>query len=117
VTLGKFYVPAPFIASKRPPARAGLRVEYATVLVQRPGVLDLWSDRGLPEGVIVREVVPDSPADKARLQTDRVITHVNGHKVATPAEFYREMARARGSVELTVLEDNGKEERVRLDLP
>ena len=42
----------------------------------------------MPQGVAIREVAPDSPADKARLQVDAVITQVNGKPVTTPAEFY-----------------------------
>jgi serine protease Do len=108
VRLAKFYVPGKFIASKRPPARGGLRVDYTSLIGQRGDVPFRW--RGIPEGVLVREVVPGSPADKAQIQENRVITRVNNHKVTTPAEFYDKMARADGPVKLTLLGSNGMEQ-------
>jgi len=98
VTLGKYYVPGPIIASQQPPARFGLRVDYTSIISQRLN----WPRRPLPEGVAIREVVPDSPADKHKLQVDKIITRVNGQPVTTPAEFYREMAKAGSPVELTL---------------
>jgi serine protease Do len=111
--LAKFYVAGPIIAAKQPPAKGGLRVDYTSVRAQRrreetPG--------GPPEGVIVREVIAESPADRAGLRPDKVITHVNGVAVTTPAEYYREIEKARDRVELTVLLSEGKPERVTLDL-
>ena len=64
-SLVKYYVPGPFIASRRPPAVGGLRVDYASTLIKtgadRP-------DAQIPAGVVVREVVPGSPAAKAGLR-------------------------------------------------
>jgi serine protease Do len=114
VRLAKFYVPGSIIASVRPPARGGLRVDYSSLLVQR-GPFFGWS-RSLPEGVIIREVIPGSSADKAHLQPDKVITHVNGKAVASPAEYYHEMSKARGRAELTFLNSEGGRETVILDL-
>jgi S1-C subfamily serine protease len=107
VTLAKYAVPGNPIASNRPRPRAGLRVDYASVLGQLRG-------GEIPRGVAVREVVPGSPADRARLQPDAVITAVNDHEVKTPAEFYREMDRAAGPVDLTYLNASGNPETVRL---
>jgi serine protease Do len=112
VKLAKFYVPGPVIASRRPPARAGLRVDYTSILASR-GNIPLWG-RGPPDGVMIREVVPGSAADKARLQPDKIITHVDGEAVTTPAEFYSAMARAGAVVDLTVLGSDGRPERVTL---
>jgi serine protease Do len=113
VTLAKFYVPAPVIASRRPPARGGLRVDYTSVLAQR-GATPPWGP-ATPDGVVIREVVPGSPADKAQLQADKLITHVNSRRVTTPAEFYEAMAQADGRAELTVLDSRGRPERVTID--
>jgi serine protease Do len=113
VTLGKFYVPAPCIASRRPPARGGLRVDYTSILSQRGGAPP-WGP-GPPDGVVIREVVPGSAADKAQLQVDKVITAVNGRRVTTPAEFYDAMGRADGRAELTVLNSDRRPERVTID--
>ena len=103
------YTPGKAIASHRPPARGGLRVDYVSILAQRIGL------QRLPEGVAVREVVPDSSADKARIQVDNVITRVAGRPVTTPAEFYDAMAKADGPVELSVLNLEGREDRVTVD--
>jgi serine protease Do len=92
--LAKFAVPGTPIASRRPKPRAGLRVDYTSVNVQEQG--------RVLEGVLVREVVPGSPADKAHLQVGTVITRVNNRAVSNPAEFYQEMDRAAGPVELTL---------------
>jgi serine protease Do len=100
VPLGKYYVPAPSIASRRPPAVGGLRVDYSSILSQRAGAVP-WGPVP-PEGVVIREVVPGSPADKAQLQVDKVITAVNDQPVKTPAEFYAAMERANGRAVLTV---------------
>ncbi|HKB41618.1 MAG TPA: trypsin-like peptidase domain-containing protein [Gemmataceae bacterium] len=113
VTLGKYYVPLPFIASQRPPARGGLRVDHASLYVQRIGG---EHPDGVPDGVLIREVVSGSAAEKARLELDRIITQVNGRRVHDPTQFYEEMARARGEAELTLLKADGGSERITLSL-
>jgi serine protease Do len=117
VTLAKFYVPGKIIASQRPPAPGGLRVDHLSILWQRVPFLPLRRHPSLPQGVVIREVLPNSPAEKAHLQVDKIITHVNGRPVATPADFYREMAGARGQpVKLTYLNAGGRrEEQVTID--
>jgi S1-C subfamily serine protease len=115
VRLAKYYVPGPIIASRRPPARGGLRVDYTSILVQR-NPFALWGGAGVADGVAIREVLPNSPADKADLQPDKVITRVDGQAVHTPAEFYAALARAKGRVELTVLTSEGRPEVVPLSL-
>ncbi len=112
-TLAKFAVPGPVIASRQPPARFGLRVDHTSILAQRP----FASRRGFPRGVIVREVVPSSPADRARLQPDKIITEVNGTSVTSPAEYYREIARTGNKVTLTYLTSDGRPEQVTLTQP
>ena len=119
VTLAKFKSPEKCIASKVPPAIGGLRVDYTSLLAQQP--VDPRIGRSIPSGVIVREVVPRSAADKAQLQIDKVITQVNDRRVTTPTEFYlcMENARAKGkSVELLVQSPDGRTANtVKLDLP
>jgi serine protease Do len=116
VTLAKFYVPDPGIASRRPPARGGLRVDWLSLLSQRAPFPFLRQP--LPaRGVLIREVLPGSPADKAHLQPDKVITHVGPTPVNTPAEYYKAMAGAKGTVELTVLSSDGaRSEKVKIDV-
>lgn len=111
VTLAKFYVPKPSLASRRSPAPAGLRVDDAAIAVQRPG---FHARTGVPDGVIIREVVPGSPADRAKLQTDRIITHVNGKAVNAPAEFHTAMKAARGDIELQLSHPEGGPSKIML---
>jgi serine protease Do len=112
VTLAKFPSLEPVIASKRPPARGGLRVDWTSLMLprNRPRL-------GIPEGVLIREVLPDSPADKAHLQPDMIIKKVKSKKVTNPAEFYREMEKANGPIELTIgtVDQNG-EDRVTINV-
>lgn len=113
VKLGKFYVPGPVVASKRPAARFGLRVDHASILTQR-NPFPAFA-RPLPDGVVIRDVVPESPADRARLQPDKLITHVNSRAVPTPADYHAEMARAGNRVKLTVVSSEGRSLDVTLD--
>jgi serine protease Do len=94
VTLGKWRHSQPFIASVRPEPVHGLRVDYSSILALQIGTNPL-TDRngGVPPGVCVREVIPDSPAaTKFKTLGDSptrwLITQVNDTPVSTPAEFY-----------------------------
>jgi len=89
VTLGKDPRKHPFIASVRPEAVFGLRVDY-----------------GVPAGVSVRDLEANSPAATAfKKLGDRperwFITQVNGTAVETPAEFHKAV-KGQQSVKLTV---------------
>src|SRR5207253_1894496 len=80
VTLAKLYVPGKNIASSlgsRPYYR-GLRVDYASLVVQQPGRRFVH----IPKGVLVIDVQPGSAADRANVKTGDIITQVNG--VALP---------------------------------
>lgn len=85
-TLTKFaYTSGPVIASNRPQPVRGLRVDYSSMLVQMPP-----RQQVLRSGVVVREVVAGSPAERAQLRPGSdLITHVNDQPVTSPAEFYR----------------------------
>jgi S1-C subfamily serine protease len=112
VKLSKFYVAGKIIATRRPEAVGGLRVDYTSILFLRPGGQQIYGSR-IPEGVMIREVQSGSPADAARLQESKVIQRVNGRKVSTPEEFYREMQNVNGPVELTVVTGD-REEQVKM---
>lgn len=112
VTLAKFPSLDPVIASKRPPAPGGLRVDWTSIVLPRFRIR-----RGIPQGVLIREVLPASPAANAGLQPDMIIKSVNRNKVTNPAEFYREMEKAHGPVELTFTsQDEDKEDRVTINI-
>lgn len=106
LTLAKFFVPGKIIASKRPPALRGLRVDYTSVLMmmQSTAAVGVRNVKVVQPGVYVKEVLPNTPAAAARLRDGEVITHVNAQPVLTPSEFYRELARvsATDPVELTL---------------
>jgi len=117
--LAKFNSPGKTIASNVPAAIGGLRVDYSSLLVQRQA-FDPRFNRPIPAGVIIREIVPGSPADAAQLQPDKVITQVNDQRVTTPTEFYlcMESARKKGNkVNLLVANSDGtRSETVTLNL-
>ena len=101
ITLGKFLHGQPYIASVRPDPVFGLRVDYGSILAQTPP----RTAGGVPSGVCVRELAPNSPAAAAfkKLGDEKrwLITHVNGVAVSTPAEFYK-TAKGQASIKLTV---------------
>lgn len=109
VTLGKLRNPRPVIASVRPDPVFGLRVDHGSVLAQQLSDLkggEVRTSVGVPPGVMVRELVPNSRAATAfKKLGDRperwLITQVNGANVATPTEFYK-AAKGQASIKLTV---------------
>lgn len=109
VTLAKFLHTQPYIASSRPAAVHGLRVDYSSVLVQQMINGFRGQLAGVSHaGVVVRELEPNSPAEAAfkalggNDPTRWMVTAVNGTPVETPDEFYR-AARGGGTVRLTVV--------------
>ncbi|MGF1583449.1 MAG: PDZ domain-containing protein, partial [Gemmataceae bacterium] len=99
---------------KRPFFR-GLRVDHTSTLV-RPDRSDLPYNK-IPDGVLVTEVQPGTPAGKVLRGTGDVILAVNGHKVRNPTEFYHAVEKARGVIGLTVMPTNPREEPPTLQLP
>jgi S1-C subfamily serine protease len=80
-------------------------VEYGSVLGQTLRDSPQVIARGVPPGVCVRDVAPNSPA--AKKLGDRasrlLITRVNGSEVTTPGEFYK-IAMGQQSLKLTLLD-------------
>jgi serine protease Do len=85
------------IATNRPPAWRGIRVDYVSTLPDVGFGQALLSAlaRG---GVAVVDVESGSPGEQAGLKRGQVITHVRGRKVRNPREF----ARAVGDGDLPV---------------
>jgi S1-C subfamily serine protease len=104
--LGKYYVPGQIIASARPAARFGLRVDEASIYTQKAHV------RYVPEGVVIREVQVGSPADKAQLQPDKLICKVDGRPVRSPAELYQALDKAGPRVEISLRTGDNQEDKV-----
>lgn len=86
VELAKFPAEEGVIATNRPPAWRGIRVDYVSTLPNvsfGPALLSALA-RG---GVAVVEVEPGSPGEKAGLKRGQVITHVRGRKIRNPRGF------------------------------
>jgi serine protease Do len=109
VLLAKSYVAGKTIACNRPSPRAGLRVDYSSILTQKNTNM-----LAVRPGVAIREVISDSPAGKERLQVDYVITAVNGKPVANPKEFYDAMDKTDGPIKLAFRNFDGREDTVTL---
>ncbi len=86
VELAKFPAEEGVIATTRPPAWRGIRVDYASTLPNMGFTQSLLSAlaRG---GVAVVDVAPGSPGEKAGLKRGQVITHVRGRKIRNPRAF------------------------------
>lgn len=109
VTLGKMLHGQTVIASVRPDPVFGLRVDHGSVLAQQDERKNIQIlAEGVPAGVSVSEVAPNSPAAGALKKLGDnpkrwLVTHVNGTAVGTPAEFYA-AAKDQKSVKLTVID-------------
>jgi len=109
VTLSKFWVDKRRIATRRPPAWRGLRVEYPTAVDPTggsQGQLDQGSFKGTY--VTVTEVEPGSPAAKAGLRPGAPISHAAGRSLETPDDFRGAVADKTGPVQVTVVTPTGE---------
>lgn len=99
VTLAKLRVRGQVIATNRPAAWRGLRVDYASTLANAtfaPELIEAMARRG----VAVVEVQAGSDAEKAGLKKDQIITRVDGKPVPNPREFARVVAGLKGPARL-----------------
>jgi S1-C subfamily serine protease len=90
VVLAKFPVEGEVIATNRPRAWRGLRVDYMTMLPSRafgPQFLETPAP-----GVVVTEVEAGSAAASAGLKKGQLIRRVGGRPVRTPRDFARAVA-------------------------
>jgi S1-C subfamily serine protease len=99
VILAKYPVEGEMIATNRPPDWRGLRVDHLSILtatrVMIPNIL-----QDLPGGVVVSEVLDDSPAARAGLKKFQVIRQVEKTPVASPGQFAKAVAELKGPVTL-----------------
>ncbi len=108
VTLAKFRHDRPFIASAQPVPVFGLRVDHGSILSQQLTGNARIEASGVPPGVSVRELSPNSAAEtqfKTLGLTPNawLITQVNGNPVSNPQEFYKH-AKGQEKVKLTVID-------------
>ena len=103
VNLAKYPVDGDMIATNRPPAWRGLRVDYLTTMSARAAAPPLLDP--LPGGVVVSEVLDDSLAARSGLKKFQVIYRVENTPVSNPAQFAQTVAALKGPV--TLLTDQG----------
>jgi S1-C subfamily serine protease len=103
VVLAKYPVDGDMIATNRPPAWRGFRVDYLSTVSAR-GVGPPFLEQ-LPAGVVVTEVLDDSPAARTGLKKYQVIRQVEKTPVANPPQFARAVAGLKGPV--TLMTDQG----------
>jgi S1-C subfamily serine protease len=88
VQLAKLAVSGTKIATVRPAAWCGMRVDYATAFDPREFQQAVTSPAYDPQGcVFVSEVEVGSVAWRAGVRKGMFVSHVGGKRVATPAEF------------------------------
>jgi S1-C subfamily serine protease len=88
VKLTKLAVAGKTIATVRPESWRGIRVDYATAQDAVSFLAAIESNAYDAEGcVLVAEVEPGSPADRAGVRQGMFISHVGSQRVTTPEEF------------------------------
>lgn len=99
LTIAKYPVKGEVVATARPPAWRGLRVDHRSLLAGAPVPFGpvVPEPRG---GVVVREIEPGSPAEKAGLRQWQTIHEVAGREVDVPADFAKAVADQKGPVRL-----------------
>ena len=111
VKLAKYLSSLPVIASNQRAPVFGITVDYSSLLAQRPFGVNQWG-RGVPDSVLIKDVLPGSPADIAKLQSGKLISRVDNTPVSSPAEFYKAMAKVIDSVALTIIQTDGVQQEV-----
>jgi S1-C subfamily serine protease len=106
--LAKLGQPGPQYARQRTPLLRGLQVDYVSVLLPEiPPENVAARERlalALREGsVVVREVQPGSPAERAGVRVGDFITHLQGQPVSSPKQFHHLAPGIKGGMELTLL--------------
>ena len=100
----------PFESAAPKPWR-GIAVDFATAMPRTVASTDLV----LPDNrrsVAVVQVDADSPAWEAGIRPGTYITHVEGERVGTPADFRRAVANRRGAVRVTIVGQDRRPTRI-----
>jgi serine protease Do len=111
VKLAKYLSSLPVIASNQRAPVFGITVDYSSLLAQRPFGIGQWG-RGVPDSVLIKDVLPGSPAEIAKLQSGKLIARVDDIPVSSPEEFYKAMAKAIDSVSLTIIQTDGVQQEI-----
>lgn len=82
-----------------PPRWRGMRVEYASVAPREA----LPSQPGLPIGVYVEQVEPESIAWRSGVRNGMVVSHLDGESVQDPKQFWRYVGQHTGTIALKVI--------------
>lgn len=69
----------------------GEMIQYGRVMSRKPRPWTGIYHAPFQKGVIVVDVMPEGPADKAGIQKGDIITHVNGVRVRTEEQFLRKI--------------------------
>lgn len=121
VTLAKNLNQLPFIATVTPPPTFGIRIDYYSLRAAGGGFPDR-NPANPPPGVLIRDVDPGSPGERALKDAGQpikgawVVTHVDGKAVSNPKEFYAQVAGKR-SVKLHLADPDQPTTRVEISLP
>jgi serine protease Do len=89
----------PVFSQLQAPRWRGLTVDYATAFPGFQTKSRLIDRQGC---VAILDVQVDSPAWQAGLRAQTFVSHVEGHRVARPAEFYARAAQYSGPVQVTL---------------
>lgn len=111
----------PYLTTVPPPSVFGLQVEYMSVKYTGGGGFRNQPPQNPPPGVVIRELIAGSAAEKrfqelGAVKSWWVITHVDGKPVTTPAE-YTAAVRGKGSVKLVVADASDPRVPLTMDLP
>ncbi len=104
-TLGKYPTLGKKIVTNRPPAWRGLRVDYASAMVESEQAVRA-SRADADDAVVVVEVEEGSAAARAGLRRGMLIARADGAPVRTPKEFFAAVAGKSAAVELRLLADD-----------
>jgi S1-C subfamily serine protease len=66
-------------------------IRYGRVMSRKPRTWTGIYHAPFQRGVIVVDVMPDGPADKAGIQKGDIITHIEGKRVKTEEQFLRQL--------------------------
>jgi serine protease Do len=96
----------PSVATVRPPAWRGLRVDYSSA-AERPILMAAQLPAEGCQFLHVTDVEPESPAWQAGVRPNAFIIQVGDQSVTTPREFFAAVEAQHGAVSLHLTEPNG----------